>query len=652
MNSVMANLAQELGIQHNGAWIPGVMNDNEAVGAMCRLNGCTERVALQLINVLKPYTNVPECNGMFFGALATNPGAVNVGDEVNLGNACFVDLQNPENNVWSFADISDDLSAVYCNGLIVGLIGIAPAGETLESYAQSVVPNIPHQLYGFMGFILLLAQGEGGKVGITLGLVDASGSDLEWFEFDTVQTEYLVAKGVFLNNLAFSSLYYRAALCGGIVLDGILYENNDMVAEVLIKLVDTDASGVIDVTPAGEEVPTGTDLFDADAPTPNFDGAYGSYGVEEDAGTINFDDADEADAPAEVFDEETDVADTADDEATDTVADEAADEAADEVAEEVVGEAADEVVGEAADEVVGEAADEVAEEVVGEAADEVVDNGFAGDEELAAEETDVNFDFETPQVSDTDFDPLPPVSYDYAGSEQAESVGEIPSYDEFETTVDLNANVSSEEQYGYSEQVEQVEPGDVQAEQSEELVGEIVEEPVGPPAEEIEQVSLGRDDLVAVLRRVLGASDSLVTVIIGEAYTDEITCDTPVGVDAICHVLNDEFYTDDIIQSFLLLADQYAVEGMLSCGDAIQCMAKAIWGEIPEYSVERTTNHAANILFRHRDSLWLGVYHTTSVIERLKALGYKDTVCDRVAKLMSQVKSYIPKMRQKLISND
>lgn len=652
MNSLMVNLAQELGVPHNGAWLPGSINENEAVASLSRLNGCSEQVALQLVNALKSYTNDPNCNGMFFGAIATNPGATNIGNDVNLSTACLIDLQNPANNLWSFADVSDDMSAVYCNGFVVGLVGIAPAGETLDSYSQQITPQIPQYLHSFMGFVVLLAEGEGGKVDMSLGLVDSSGVDFEWFAVDTVQTGYLVAKSVFLNGVAFSSIYYRAAMYGAIPLNGVVYENNDALAQVLIQLVDSEVSGVVDVTPAAEEGSDDTATEGSEA---------------ESTGYIS---VPEADMPQmEQYADEIDA----------TTPMEAAEDTP-EYAEDSEAFAGDESTG--ADDLdlseAAESGDESFEDAGSyeSAGDEMVYESAADDTEAETDITETSGvwesvtppsvddsvhgiaeDYTASEGEDTPESAIPDGDYTPAGDDTLAGADTLATditgggyeYDSWSgqsdtTDEDYSAsNYSGQDAAEYADEVSEQYTEDENTAETEEEQAEVTEE------ESTEEVSLGRDDLVSVLRRVLGASDTLITLIIGEAYASDITHETPVGVDAVCQVLADEFYTDDIIQSFLLLADQCAVDGMLSCGDAIQCMAKAIWGEIPEYAIERTTNHAANILFRYRDSLWLGVYNTSSVVERLKALGYKDAVCERVAKLMYKVKADIPKLRQKLI---
>ena len=49
--------------------------------------------------------------------------------------------------------------------------------------------------------------------------------------------------------------------------------------------------------------------------------------------------------------------------------------------------------------------------------------------------------------------------------------------------------------------------------------------------------------------------------------------------------------------------------------------------------------------------MWLGVYHTDAVVERLTVLGYSEAVCLRVAKLMEEVKIDEDAMRRKLIKD-
>ena len=558
--SFAVNLAQELGVPHNGPWIPSVMRVDEAVASISRLNGCSEEKVKQVLASLEPYTQDPRCNSIFYGAIAANSVAMDKGDNTRLENTCFVDLQNPANNTWSFADISGDLSAVYCNGFLVGLIGIAPSGVDLEAYSQSVIPNIPNWLYGFMGFVNLIAEDEDGSVNMNLGLVDASGADLEWYEFDTTQTAYLVAKSLFVSGAVFNSIFYRAAMYGNVVINGTTFENNDKIAEVLIHLIDSDASGVIDVTPAEEE----HEEVEDDEASIDEEEAEPLYDEDEDEGEdddIDFDSAE--DLEGEKLDLEADEIDF--------------DEAEDLEGEEIDFDEAEDL----------ELDSEVDEDLE--------------DEEIELDETeDLEFEEADESFIGDDFDSL-----------------------------DFEADEESEEA-------------------DEEADEEIEEEPYQPKA-----VSLGREDLTNVLRRVLGASNSLIKLIIGEVADTEITSETPVNVDAICHVLAAEFYPDEVIQSFLLLADQYAVEdSTISCGDAVEAVANAIWGDIPEYSRERVEEHAANILIRHRDALWLGVYHTDAVIERLNVLGYNDAVCLRVATLMEAVKEDIDTMRKKLIRNN
>jgi len=563
MSSFAVNLAQELGVPHSGPWTPGVMNLAEAVAGLSRLNGCSEEKAKQILSVLEPYTQDPRCNSMFFGAIATNSGAVDKGENTSLENACFVDLQNPANNTWSFADISDDLSAVYCNGFLVGLIGIAPAGVDLETYSQSVIPNIPNWLYGFMGFVNLIADGADGHVHMTMGLVDTSGADFEWYEFDTAQTAYLVAKSFLVSGAAFNSLYLRAAMYGQVPINNVIYDSNDKIAEVLIQLIDQDAAGVVDVTPAVEEADgeTDTEGYDnteeyGDEETPEGDNT-GEFG----AGELDF----------EAFEE----------------------------------------------------------------------GGEEPTEEFNPDE------FNPDEFNPDDFDP--------------DGEGEEPM-DEFnpeeEPTDEFNPDEFNPDEFNPDEEGD--EPAD-EFQPEEDFIGEeegenfAVEAEAGDGAEQeykTKAVSLGRADLTNVLRRVLGASDKLVELIIGEESNMEITCDTPVSIDAVCHVLTVEFYTPEIIQSFLLLADQYATEdGTITCGEAVEVLAYAIWGDIPEYSRARALEHAANILIRHRDALWLGVYHTDAVVERLTVLGYSEAVCLRVAKLMEEVKIDGDAMRRKLIKD-
>ena len=563
MSSFAVNLAQELGVPHSGPWTPGVMNLAGAVAGLSRLNGCSEEKAKQILSVLEPYTQDPRCNSMFFGAIATNSGAVDKGENTSLENACFVDLQNPANNTWSFADISDDLSAVYCNGFLVGLIGIAPAGVDLETYSQSVIPNIPNWLYGFMGFVNLIADGADGHVHMTMGLVDTSGADFEWYEFDTAQTAYLVAKSFLVSGAAFNSLYLRAAMYGQVPINNVIYDSNDKIAEVLIQLIDQDAAGVVDVTPAVEEADgeTDTEGYDnteeyGDEETPEGDNT-GEFG----AGELDF----------EAFEE----------------------------------------------------------------------GGEEPTEEFNPDE------FNPDEFNPDDFDP--------------DGEGEEPM-DEFnpeeEPTDEFNLDEFNPDEFNPDEEGD--EPAD-EFQPEEDFIGEeegenfAVEAEAGDGAEQeykTKAVSLGRADLTNVLRRVLGASDKLVELIIGEESNMEITCDTPVSIDAVCHVLTVEFYTPEIIQSFLLLADQYATEdGTITCGEAVEVLAYAIWGDIPEYSRARALEHAANILIRHRDALWLGVYHTDAVVERLTVLGYSEAVCLRVAKLMEEVKIDGDAMRRKLIKD-
>ena len=585
MNSFISNLAHELGIAHNGPWTPDVLNNNEAVASICKLNGCTSQVAQQLLHALKAYTADPSCNGMFFGAVALNSGAKNVGADLNLGTACFIDLQTPANNAWSFADISDDLSAIYCNGFVVGLIGNAPAGVTLESYTRSILPTIPHQLYGFTGFIFLLAKGTNGKIDITMGLVDSSGSDLEWFEFDTVQTEYLVAKALFLNNGAFSSLYYRAAMYGNIPINGVLYDTNDKIAEVLIQLIDADASGVVDVTPvavapvavapvavapvavAPVDV-TPVDVTPVTPVTPN----YVAVDTEFDPLTnTEFDPLPDPMTNTEFDPMPVPMTDTEFDplpvDASDNVYDDLSDNVYDNVSDKVC--------------------DKVCDKVYDNVSDDVSDTGS-----------------DAVTVHDNMYDKV----YDKVYDNMYDKV-----YD----------NVSD-------------------------TVSAVVAEPMEVG---LTSVSLGRGDLVSVLRRVLCASDSLITLILGSSSTESITSVTPVSLDAVSAVLDAEFYTEDAIQSFALLASQYAKDGVLSTGDALSCVAKAVWGEIPDYSVGRTTNHVANLMYRHKDELWLGMYSTDAVIERLVELGYKPDVCSRVAALTLDIKTQIPKQRRQLIGD-
>ena len=563
MSSFAVNLAQELGVPHSGPWTPGVMNLAEAVAGLSRLNGCSEEKAKQILSALEPYIQDPRCNSMFFGAIATNSGAVDKGENTSLENACFVDLQNPANNTWSFADISDDLSAVYCNGFLVGLIGIAPAGVDLETYSQSVIPNIPNWLYGFMGFVNLIADGADGHVHMTMGLVDTSGADFEWYEFDTAQTAYLVAKSFLVSGAAFNSLYLRAAMYGQVPINNVIYDSNDKIAEALIQLIDQDAAGVVDVTPAAEEA-------DGELDTEGYDNTE-EYGDEE---TPEGDNAGEFGA------------------------------------------------GELDFEAFEEGGEEPTEE-------------FNSDE------------FNPDEFNPDDFDP--------------DGEGEEPM-DEFnpeeEPADEFNPDEFNPDEFNPDEEGE--EPAD-EFQPEEDFIGEeegenfAVEAEAGDGAEQEykpKAVSLGRADLTNVLRRVLGASDKLVELIIGEESDMEITCDTPVSIDAVCHVLTAEFYTPETIQSFLLLADQYATEdGTVLCGEAVEALAYAIWGDIPEYSRERALEFAANILIRHRDALWLGVYHTDAVVERLTVLGYSEAVCLRVAKLMEEVKIDEDAMRRKLIKD-
>ena len=566
MSSFAVNLAQELGVPHHGPWTPGVMNLAEAVAGLSRLNGCSEEKAKQILSALEPHTQDPRCNSMFFGAIATNSGAVDKGENTSLENACFVDLQNPANNTWSFADISDDLSAVYCNGFLVGLIGIAPAGVDLKTYSQSVIPNIPNWLYGFMGFVNLIADGADGHVHMTMGLVDTSGADLEWYEFDTAQTAYLVAKSFLVSGAAFNSLYLRAAMYGQVPINNVIYDSNDKIAEVLIQLIDQDAAGVVDVTPAVEEA-------DGELDTEGYDNTE-EYGDEE---TPEGDNAGEFGA--------------------------------------------------------GELDFEAFEEGGEEPTEEFNFDEFNPDE------------FNPDEFNLDDFDP--------------DGEGEEPM-DEFnpeeEPADEFNPDEFNPDEFNPDEEGE--EPAD-EFQPEEDFIGEeegenfAVETEAGDGAEQEykpKAVSLGRADLTNVLRRVLGASDKLVELIIGEESNMEITCDTPVSIDAVCHVLTAEFYTPEIIQSFLLLADQYATEdGTITCGEVVELLAYAIWGDIPEYSRVRALEHAANILIKHSDALWLGVYHTDAVVERLTVLGYSEAVCLRVAKLMEDVKIDEDAMRRKLI---
>jgi len=575
MSSFAVNLAQELGVPHSGPWTPGVMNLAEAVAGLSRLNGCSEEKAKQILSALEPYIQDPRCNSMFFGAIATNSGAVDKGENTSLENACFVDLQNPANNTWSFADISDDLSAVYCNGFLVGLIGIAPAGVDLETYSQSVIPNIPNWLYGFMGFVNLIADGADGHVHMTMGLVDTSGADFEWYEFDTAQTAYLVAKSFLVSGAAFNSLYLRAAMYGQVPINNVIYDSNDKIAEALIQLIDQDAAGVVDVTPAAEEADgeLDTEGYDnteeyGDEETPEGDNA-GEFG----AGELDFEAFEEGgEEPTEEFNSDEFNPDefNPDDFDPDGEGEEPMDE-------------------------------------------------FNPEEEPADE-------FNPDEFNPDEFNP------DEEGEEPADEFqpeeGEEPA-DEFQPEEDF---IGEEEGENFAVEAE---------------AGDGAEQEYKPKA-----VSLGRADLTNVLRRVLGASDKLVELIIGEESDMEITCDTPVSIDAVCHVLTAEFYTPETIQSFLLLADQYATEdGTVLCGEAVEALAYAIWGDIPEYSRERALEFAANILIRHRDALWLGVYHTDAVVERLTVLGYSEAVCLRVAKLMEEVKIDEDAMRRKLIKD-
>lgn len=573
MSSFAVNLAQELGVPHSGPWTPGVMNLAEAVAGLSRLNGCSEEKAKQILSALEPHTQDPRCNSMFFGAIATNSGAVDKGENTSLENACFVDLQNPANNTWSFADISDDLSAVYCNGFLVGLIGIAPAGVDLETYSQSVIPNIPNWLYGFMGFVNLIADGADGHVHMTMGLVDTSGADFEWYEFDTAQTAYLVAKSFLVSGAAFNSLYLRAAMYGQVPINNVIYDSNDKIAEVLIQLIDQDAAGVVDVTPAVEEADgeTDTEGYDnteeyGDEETPEGDNT-GEFG----AGELDFEAFEEGgEEPTEEFNPDEFNPDDFD-------PDGEGEEPMDEFNPE--------------------------EEPV----DEFNPDEFNPEEEPADE-------FNPDEFNPDEFNP--------------DEEGEEPA-DEFQPEEDF---IGEEEGENFAVEAE---------------AGNGAEQEYKPKA-----VSLGRADLTNVLRRVLGASDKLVELIIGEESNMEITCDTPVSIDAVCHVLTAEFYTPEIIQSFLLLADQYATEdGTITCGEAVEVLAYAIWGDIPEYSRVCALEHAANILIRHRDALWLGVYHTDAVVERLTVLGYSEAVCLRVAKLMEEVKIDEDAMRRKLIKD-
>lgn len=584
MSSFAVNLAQELGVPHGGPWTPGAMNLPEAIAGLCRLNGCSEEKAKQILSALEPYTQDPRCNSMFFGAIATNSGAVDKGENTSLENACFVDLQNPANNTWSFADISDDLSAVYCNGFLVGLIGIAPAGVDLETYSQSVIPNIPNWLYGFMGFVNLIADGADGHVHMTMGLVDTSGADLEWYEFDTAQTAYLVAKSFLVSGAAFNSLYLRAAMYGQVPINNVIYDSNDKIAEVLIQLIDQDAAGVVDVTPAVEEA-------DGELDTEGYDNTE-EYGDEE---------TPEGDNTGEFGAGEPDF--------------EAFEEGGEETPE----------------------GDNTGEFGAGELDFEAFEEG--GEEPTEEFNPD---EFNPDEFNPDDFDP--------------EGEGEEP-VDEFNPEEEPADEFNPDE---FNPDEEGEEPAD-EFQPEEDFIGEeegenfAVEAEAGDGAEQEykpKAVSLGRADLTNVLRRVLGASDKLVELIIGEESNMEITCDTPVSIDAVCHVLTAEFYTPEIIQSFLLLADQYATEdGTVLCGEAVEALAYAIWGDIPEYSRERALEHAANILIRHRDALWLGVYHTDAVVERLTVLGYSEAVCLRVAKLMEEVKIDEDAMRRKLIKD-
>lgn len=596
MSSFAVNLAQELGVPHSGPWTPGVMNLAEAVAGLSRINGCSEEKAKQILSALEPYTQDPRCNSMFFGAIAAaNSGAVDKGENTSLENACFVDLQNPANNTWSFADISDDLSAVYCNGFLVGLIGIAPAGVDLETYSQSVIPNIPNWLYGFMGFVNLIADGADGHIHMTMGLVDTSGADLEWYEFDTAQTAYLVAKSFLVSGAAFNSLYLRAAMYGQVPINNVIYDSNDKIAEVLIQLIDQDAAGVVDVTPAVEEADgeLDTEGYDnteeyGDEETPEGDNT-GEFG----AGELDFEAFEEGgEEPTEEFNPDEFNPDefNPDDFDPDGEGEEPMDE-------------------------------------------------FNPEEEPADE-------FNPDEFNPDEFNP------DEEGEEPADEFN--PEEDPVE---EFNPDEEPVEEFNPDEEPEE----DLQTETEEDFIGEEegenfdVEAEAGDGAEQEykpKAVSLGRADLTNVMRRVLGASDKLVELIIGEESNMEITCDTPVSIDAICHVLTAEFYTPEIIQSFLLLADQYATEdGTVLCGEAVEALAYAIWGDIPEYSRERALEHAANILIRHRDALWLGVYHTDAVVERLTVLGYSEAVCLRVAKLMEEVKIDEDAMRRKLIKD-
>lgn len=566
MSSFAVNLAQELGVPHHGPWTPGAMNLPEAIAGLCRLNGCSDEKAKQILSALEPYTQDPRCNSMFFGAIAANSGAMDKGEDTSLENACFIDLQNPANNAWSFADISDDLSAVYCNGFLVGLVGIAPAGVDLEAYSQSVIPNIPNWLYGFMGFVNLIADGTDGHVHMTIGLVDASGADLEWYEFDTAQTAYLVAKSLIMNGAAFNSVYYRAAMVGQVALNGVVYDSNDKIAEVLIQTIDQDAAGIVDVTPEIEEA---EEFEEAEAEEV-------AETEEFEQGELDFD-AIEGEIDTELEGEFT----------------------------------PDEFNPDEFGEVEGEAGEF---EVEGE-----FETEFTPDEEFQPEEETAEFE-ETTEFEE-DFNPSETVEL------EEEEEAEFEPADEFQPEEDF---IGEEEGENFAVEAE---------------AGDGEEQEYKPKA-----VSLGRVELTNVMRRVLGASDKLVELIIGEESHTVITSETPVSIDAVCHVLIAEFYTPEIIQSFLLLADQYATEdGTVLCGEAVEALAYAIWGDIPEYSRERALEFAANILIRHKDALWLGVYHTDAVVERLTVLGYSEAVCSRVAKLMEEVKTDEDAVRRRLI---
>jgi hypothetical protein len=696
MNNFIAELANELRLTYAGNWMPGTAVVPDVVEAWGKLNGCSPVAATRLWDELRQMTG-PQRNQNFYAALMYNNTARENGEHVPLASACLIDLVCDYNNVWKLATITPTLSVVYCNGLLVGFIGTAVPGQDIMALRMQMMSQLSPEYYSFLSFVLLLAPGEEGTTDATIGMVAPCGTDIEWFTFDTPQTEYLAAKTWLTNGGAQRSLILRAALKAGREIYGQFHTGNDTVGEQLLRLLDVEAKGIVDetptaadavedylasgrtsvdglnnttvvgddaaadvtlagVTPAAVESPLGVDLNGFSAEDTGFSDVKGEFGddIPEDEG----------------FGADTDAAGLGD-----------AVDAADGFGEDATGFGTDEADGFGTDEAGGfgedeefpfkgdEEADGTAEEAATEDGQE--EEGVAEEAEDEDVELDVSVVIEgnavvgeilkcaVTNLDGTPFEVTSDMEYVWSsvrdGVETAIGDSEVLTVElehvggtiivaldhggylyESEPTALIIAPAVPEEVEEFAPPAEVAAIEAVLAE-DEEVVTEIC-------ACMQTDVVYRRVDVARVLRNVIGDFSGIIDTILGSTCSEKLNKNTPLEVQAVLDMLAAEFYPPDVINTFGLAAQAAVTNGQITCYDAVKLLARVVWGVgVDENDRDLMGIKFAGAVFTRNGERLLGQGVTEAeLLERMADAGYSEGAGAAVAaQLKTDNVSYI-----------